>query len=415
MRCGFIVGCAFCAVSWLSNGLTANAQNYAQAGALQRNGAWEVGVTFSDEVDLASVPDVSHYALSSGEIMELRFVPQDRAVVLVPATALAASQQYTLHITNIISTNQTVLPPVDLGFRTGPLAWTEIGANELGFPADAAGVGEDGFDLISGGVQFWSTYDEGTFVYEKLSGDFDKKVRVAFQDSTSAFAKAGLMAREFLDEGKPRADDPNDPAKAFSRYVMVDVNPVTTAEGADANNLYEVLVRPFPGGIGSPNDPTESLDVSQNAAPPYPQAWLRLKREGQTFSFFRGSDGVNWTLLTAFTFPTQDVNGNPAEPFPNEAYVGGLYSPENGNISLQSGLRNSFVAHFRDYGVASGTVDRPKLTIVKNGTQVKISWVGGGTLQGTRSLATPAWGDIPGASNPYLTTPSGNMFFRVKL
>jgi hypothetical protein len=414
MRCGFIFGCALC-VGLLSNGLQANAQNYAQAGALQRNGIWEVGVTFSDEVDLSSVADVSHYALSSGEIREvIRFIPRDRAVVL-PASGLAASQQYTLHVTDILSTNQTVLPPLDLGFRTGPLAWTEIGANELGFPADAVGVGNDGFDLISGGVQFWSTYDEGTFAYEKLTGDFDKKVRVAFQDNTSAFAKAGLMAREFLDEGKPRAADPIDPALAFSRYVMVDVNPVTTAEGADANNLYEVLVRPFPGGIGSPNDPTESLGISQNAAPPYPQAWLRLKREGQTFSFFRGTDGINWTLLASFTFPTQDVNGNPTQPFPNEAFVGGLYSPENGNISLQSGLRNSFVAQFRDYGTATGTVDRPKLTIAKKGNQVQVSWTGGGTLQSTASLATPAWGDVPGASNPYVTTPSGNMFFRVKL
>jgi hypothetical protein len=413
MRCRSLVGFVLCFSLFTPSAM---AQNYAQAGALQSpSGNWDIGVTFSSEVDTNSVVDSSHYTLSVGAILGLQFVPQDGAVVLT-ANGVTVNQQYTLHLTNIMSTNQTVLPPADISFKASDMSWAEIGANELGFPPAAVAIGNTGFDLISGGIQFYDTYDESTFAYEKITGDFDKQVRVAFQDSTSVYGKAGLMARESLDAGKPRPADPSSLAQAFSRYVMVDANPVTTAEGGDANNLYEVLVRSFPGGIGSADEPTVSLiiDETQNAPPAYPNAWLRLKRQGQTFSFFRSTDGLSWVLLTTFTFPTQDANGNPAQPFPNTVYVGINYTPENGNIGFQSGLRNAFMGQFREYGNGTGVDGRPKLSIEKKGNQVQISW-DGGVLQSTPSLATPDWKDVPGAKSPYLTTPAGKMFFRARL
>ena len=41
---------------------------------------------------------------------------------------------------------------------------------------------------------------------------------------------------------------------------------------------------------------------------PYPKAWLRLRRQGQTFTAYRGTDGLNWTQYgrTAGTAPYPD-------------------------------------------------------------------------------------------------------------
>lgn len=389
-------------------------QDYAKAAALEKNATWEIGVTFTPEVDTNSVPNPDNYVLPVGQITDLRFVPQDGSVVLT-TDGLTPQTVYSLQITNLVGTNGATLPPLTLSFNTRAMSWAQIGANELGFSSDAVSAGPDGFDLISGGIQFWERYDESTFAYEQITGDFDKRIRVAFQDDTSAYARAGLMAREVLDEGKSRPTDPFDPAQAFSRYVQVHVNPPKTADGQDGNNAYEVLVRSFPGGIGSPDLPTESLALADNVSPAYPNAWVRLKRSGQTFSFYRGNDGTNWVLLATYGFPALDENGQPGTNFANTVYVGPNYSPENGNIPFDTNLRRAFLAQFRDYGDASGssTGEPPTLQIVKAGEEVELSW-SSGTLQSTPAIFPASWTDLPAAKSPYRVKPSGIMFFRVK-
>ncbi|MGV3774798.1 MAG: hypothetical protein ACO1QB_18010, partial [Verrucomicrobiales bacterium] len=251
--------------------------------------------------------------------------------------------------------------------------------------------------------------------YEQVTGDFDRAVRVARQEATSRYARAGLMARETLDGGKQRPTNPFDPAQAFSRYIQVHVNPTETAEGGFGNNSHQISFRPYPGGIGGGDpDATFLLPVQNNAAPEYPNAWLRIKREGQLFRMFRGNNGNDWIEIGSATFPTATVDGEPVAEFPQTIYIGTVYSPENGNISFPSGLRRPFMAEFRDYKSASGTV-APILVIRKVAAgQVEISWGGKGTLQSTDSLGNGAWQDVGLSANPYLTTPAGVRYFRVK-
>ena len=67
-------------------------------------------------------------------------------------------------------------------------------------------MGDQGFDIASSGVAFWSDYDEATFAYEEITGNFDKVVQLEYQDPSSQWARTGLMAREALDEGRKRPD-----------------------------------------------------------------------------------------------------------------------------------------------------------------------------------------------------------------
>ena len=93
----------------------------------------------------------------------------------------------------------------------GSIKWAVVGSAEAGagFVNDVARVGDDGFDILSGGVAFWSNYDELTMVYEEITGDFDKTVQLVYQDPSSQWARVGLQARESLDEGKGRPDPDN--------------------------------------------------------------------------------------------------------------------------------------------------------------------------------------------------------------
>jgi hypothetical protein len=233
------------------------------------------------------------------------------------------------------------------------------------------------------------------------------------------------MAREILDSGKARPTDPFDISQAFSRYIMVDVNPAATAyedspgSPAPGDNRYEVNVRFYPGGIGSPNfDATETF-TNNTAEPTYPNAWVRLKRVGQTFHALRSSDGTNWVLLGSYTFPSTDVNGNPVVPFANTAYVGPAFSPETGNIPESSEARRAFLAQFRDYGDASGNTPiepaESVLSISRTGNVVEISWTGGGTLQSSTTLEPGSWTAVPGATPVQMTPQNKALFFRVKL
>jgi hypothetical protein len=403
----------------LSGGLlgAAAGAEYATTGTLQRNGKWEIGVTFDPSVDPQSTFSQDNYRLQGGSIIGFRRVAQDDAVVLTTMD-LTPGSPGTCVITNLKGTDGSDFATLNASVVPMDFEWAAIGSQELGFPPDAVAVGTNGFDLISGGFQLFDDYDEATFVYERLTGDFDKHVRVAYQDPSSRDARAGLMVREALDEGRPRPSDPFDPAQAFSRYLEVHVTPVTTAYGEPASNTHQVNFRPYTGGIGSPDfDATENPALSNNAAPNYPNAWLRIKRTGQVFEVFRGDDGTNWVELGSFSFPTEDVNGEAVSAFPQTVFVGPSYSPENGNIPVPSGARAAFMAQFRDYGgsgtVASGNPVELHIERVTDG--VRITWEGAGVLQKNDTASPTGWQDVESATGSYTVEAGGKaQFFRIR-
>jgi hypothetical protein len=403
-------------------------EDYVQAGSLfnLNNGTAEVDLIFDSSVANDSAGVVENYSFGGAPVSvdNVQLVPLDNAAVLT-VSGLATNELYSITVSNLLSTSGTALPPATVNFRATTASWAAVGGEELGFVPQALAAGTNGFDLISGGIQMRDTYDESTFVFQSITGDFDKSVRVALQEPSSESARAGLMARESLDIGKPRPNDPFDPSQAFSRYIQVDVNPVTAAYQdepdvpAAGQNLYEVNVRFYTGGIGSPNfDATETF-TNNTAAPNYPNAWVRLKRAGNTFHALRSDNGTNWVLLGSYTFPTADADGNPIPPFSTNAFVGPNYSPEAGNIPESSDARRAFLAQFRDYGDAQGNtpIDEtpPTMTITRSGSDVEIGWTGGGTLQTSTTLQGATWTDLPGSSPVQLTPDKSVQFFRVRL
>lgn len=388
------------------------AADYAKAGALAKGDAWEISVIFTNTVQRALAQD--NYILPTGvELSDIRDYALDNSVVLV-VSGLVTNSAYTITLTNIQSTAGATLPALPLSFNAKGMSWAAVGIQELGFTAQALAAGDDGFDLISGGSEMSSQYDESTFAYETIAGNFDKRVRVDFQEGSSQEAKAGLMVREALDELKPRPLDPSDPAEAFSRYLQIQVNPVTTAftdfqgNPVPGRDQYQISFRSLPGG-GADSPPTDTN------APAYPNAWVRLKRVGQTFHVFRGSDGTNWVREGTFTFPTTDSDGNPVPPIENTLYVGPNYSPEVANIPTSTGERRAFLARFREYSNASGEVniEPPQISIKQSGTQVEVSW-STGTLEGTTNITSTTWSAL-GTVSPLKITPDKRyQFYRAR-
>jgi len=391
-------------------------------------GTVDVGVGFNKTVQDAAGSLLSNYSISSGTITGLtwctnRFTADSQnpfAMVrkqsaLLTVTGLSGSA--TLTVKNMTDTYGNKLVSTNVPFTvSSSMGWGVVGANQLGGWNAAVPVGPGNFDVYSDGIAEWGTYDEATFVYEKVTGDFDKKLRVEYQDGSSEWGRAGIVVRDVTNFGVDQAlqtgTTPTGAGTAppyngvAGRYQKCHVNPVgavlTMSGGAPAlgNAAWEGNGRYDTGGA------TTTCLTNANAVPNYPNAWCRIQRVGQTFTIFRSADGVNWETLGTRVWP------DPADPsatlMPNTLYVGPEFSPENGNVTDVPD-QGTFLAQFRDYG---DYAFNPQLTIGWSAGKVTITWTAGTLVSSSKVNGT--YTPVTGAVSPYVVSPTGPaMFYRV--
>ncbi len=350
-------------------------------------GMAEISVIFQEPVNTTSLLDVDNYHLSRGQIVELRQAATNRGVILMVSNLpLRSTTQLTIDgVLNEAS------EPIHYSTTVETLdrVWTPIGGNELGFIPDVLAVSTNGFDLFSGGVQQFEDYDEATFAGHEVNGDFDEVTRVEWVDPAGRGAKAGIMVREKLNAVMPRAVDPEDPATMFSRYIELTVRAPQSADGEATGGSHKIYMRPT---TGSPN--LQSLTVTNDAAPAFPDAWLRVQRVGPEFRMYRGINGRDWEQIGSAQFP---------ETAPSGVYVGVAFTPQNEDFFANPELKNLYVAKFRNY---SSTNFNTFITLQRTQTagQAELSWTGVGWTLETATLISGPWQDAPAQGNPQVIT-----------
>jgi hypothetical protein len=315
------------------------------AGAIasQTGSTFDVGVSFDEPVDEASAGTLANYTLSGGTLSAIKFFKGSPGVVLT-ASGLAVGSTYTITVKNVADKMGNKIISAEKSFKVSAMKWGVVGGDELNLGNGVLPVADNGFDVYSDGIGEWGTYDESTFVYQEVTGNFDKVLRVEYQDASSQWARAGLIVRDVTNFGVDRATQD---AGAAGRYQKVHVNPVTTAMGTAGNNSYEANRRLAAGAA--------TTSAGGGGTPQYPNAWCRLQRTNDLFIVYRSDDGLTWTQLGTTTF---------TESMPAKLYVGPEFSPENGNVD--EALRGAFVAKIRDFG------DYPYVPPV---TGANIAWV----------------------------------------
>jgi hypothetical protein len=384
----------------------------------------DIGVGFSATVDDAAGSTMANYSVSSGTIQSLtwctnRFTTnsQNPYVMIRKQSALLRVTGFpnsgTVTVNNMVDVygNKVASTNVPVTVATN-MTWGNVGANVLGGWQAAVPVGPGDFDIYSDGIAEWSTYDETTFAYEQVTGDFDKKLRVEYQDGSSEWARAGIVVRDVLNfgvdavkqSGSTNAAPPYD-GKA-GRYQKCHVNPdgpCLTIPGAPGGNAaWEGNGRMDTGG------PCTTCLTNVDPEPLYPNPWCRITRTNQTFTILRSADGVNWEVLGTTTWGVTNAI------MPATVYVGPEFSPENGNLNYASD-QGTFLAQFRDYGdyVTSVPPFNPQLTTGFSAGKVTITWTTGTlvsspTVKGTYTTVT-------NATSPYVVSPPTGpaMFYRV--
>ncbi len=337
------------------------------AGAIGKGTGIEVGVRFDENVDPTTAGATANYTLSKGTVTGVRYQkfnhtgtegffqlgstgPHYGGAVVLTTTGLAGGDTVTITVKNVKDLKGNAMSAAGESTQfivTKKMKWVGMGGDdylqgELGgqeintepslWPDDVAAYSDADFDLISGGTANWNNYDEATFVYEEVTGDFDKVVRCEYQDPTSQWARHGMCATPNADEGVTRAQVTG--GATMEKRYMLRCNPPVQWNGAAGNNQNEADWRDTAGG---------NYGGTGAGNPAYPNAWLRMQRIGQTFTGFYSSDGKNWTSYGAHTFTE-------AEPMPAKLLVGIYYTPEFGNNGAGAGVGHSAVAKFRQYG-----------------------------------------------------------------
>jgi hypothetical protein len=380
-------------------------------------GVVDIGVGFDETVDDA-VGVLANYSVSPGTITGIsvftnRFTANSlnplvkilKQTALLKVTGLSGSG--TLTIRNVGDLHGNKITSTNVPFTVDTkMKWGVVGPNEFGGWNAVVPVGANAYDIYSDAMGSWATFDEATLVYEQVTGNFDKKLRVAYQDGSSQWARAALIVKEATAFGVDRPTQ----ATTAARYQKCLVTPVGAILGPTAGTPgaqeWELNRRLDVGGAT-----TGATFTGPNAVPAYPNAWCRIKRVDQTFTMYRSDDGQNWVELGSTTWGVDDTSKT---PMPATVYVGIDYSPEIGNIPDPND-RGTFLAQFRDYGDFTGPTPgfNPQLRIGIDATgKVTITWTTG-TLVSAPSV-DGTYAPIAGAKSPYVITPTGGAtFYRV--
>ena len=122
--------------------------------------------------------------------------------------------------------------------------------------------------VLASGADIWGTADEFRYTYQPLVGDGSVIAKVATQEATDGWSKAGVMIRESLAAG--------------SRYAATFISP---------SNGYAFHYRSNTNG-GSTNANTTGVTA------PY---WVKITRTGNLFTSEVSADGTTWTTVGTVT------------------------------------------------------------------------------------------------------------------
>jgi PA14 domain len=142
-------------------------------------------------------------------------------------------------------------------------AWLSQDIGRVG--QEGSAESRDGNIIVRGsGTDIYANADAFHFVYQPWRGDGQIVTRIAFQDNTDPWAKAGVMARSDLSADAP--------------HVTLALTPEHGLIWLKRESKAVPTVQPL-------------LTVSPA------QPWLKLIRRGSTFSAFVSSDGLFWDWL----------------------------------------------------------------------------------------------------------------------
>jgi hypothetical protein len=158
---------------------------------------------------------------------------------------------------------------------------------DIGNPSIAGSsvVQDKGIQIIAGGADVWGVKDQFHFSYLEKTGDFDLIARIENLSAPHLYTKAGLMAREELNDN--------------SRHIFFQVFPDNKPRNKN-NGGFEFQYRAAKAGDMKAIYPAKSTGTPEFPVN-YPNTWIRLKRSGNEFTGYYSVDGKIWKIYATYT------------------------------------------------------------------------------------------------------------------
>lgn len=207
-----------------------------------------------------------------------------------------------------------VLPGMALA-KEKIIPFKKLNQSDIGNPAlsGTAKIRKKNLIITAGGADVWGKKDEFHFSWMEEKGDFDIMVQVAELSDPHLYTKAGLMVREEL------AED--------SRHIFFQVFPNNKPRNKN-NGGYEFQYRQKKGNDMKAIYPPKASGMPEFPVN-YPNTWLRLKRDGDSFTAFCSPDGKMWKTYTKFR-----------QDFPRTVYIGLAVTSHNIAEAATAEFRN---------------------------------------------------------------------------
>ncbi|MEK7952316.1 LamG-like jellyroll fold domain-containing protein [Luteolibacter soli] len=174
----------------------------------------------------------------------------------------------------------------NISIATAPIG--SFTSQDIGGPALAGSTVRNGnaITITAGGTDIWGTSDQFHYAHQQRTGDFDVAVRIESVVQSDLYTKTGLMVRDSL--------------AANARHVMALVFPSNAARNNNTGG-YEFQYRATTGGSA-----TALYPAAPQPKVNYPDTWLRMRREGDTFIAYWSSDGFTWAEYQRTTLDLPD-------------------------------------------------------------------------------------------------------------
>jgi hypothetical protein len=230
-----------------------------------------IGLRFNELLDPVIASDPTRYSVSGGvTVQSVQVLPDGKSVAITVDPLTAA--QYNIAFTGIadmagnLATN-SITGKVATGF-----VLTDIGT--ITEPTILSATDSNGFTVLAGGLDIFGTADSFSYIYKSLTNDFDMRLQIGnITQAKNVSTRGGLMAREDTTPG--------------ARNVFVGTYP--------ANNSTWVATERSTVDGGTAIVPNGYIPRSANIS--FPTMWVRLKRQGQTFTTYYGTNGFDWVQL----------------------------------------------------------------------------------------------------------------------
>ena len=312
--------------------------------ALALQNGTRVGITFDEPVSPAFATNPANYLVNG--LAPTNAVLQTNGFQVALSVSALVGETFALTVNNLTdlyaNTTSTTVTGAILTLESRDIGSPGSDPREIGSTVTFTGTD---FTSIAGGSGIWTSSDAFHFVFERRTGDFDVRAQIARLDRTGGSADAGLTVRESL--------------TGNSRKIH------TTVEIPQNGGTYYPGVRYSTGAnVYSPYPYIAGVDPN-NAN--IPNAWIRMRRVGSVFSFFRGTNGTDWIEF-----------GRVTNDFPTTAYLG-LSTCADNNTAGQA-----ITATYLNYtDITPAIIAQPQSQSVVSGVNVSF----GVTARGLPTLA----------------------------